>query len=186
MNTYVVYSHHRITDWGVFYIGQGKDRRRAYSKGNRNKHWNNTVSKHGYFVIIRANGLSKQEANELEISLISQYGRSDKGEGCLSNQTDGGEGSLRITDSQKDAIRLSNSSRPISDITREKISASLSGKKLSNETKSLMSQVRKGKKQSALHRARLTLANKLRFNKITEQEYNDSIDALVDSRVSNI
>jgi len=175
MNTYIVYTHHRLDSWQVFYVGQGKKHKRAYDKGNRNKHWHNTVSKHGYFVVLRAEGLSKIEANTLEIALINQYGRADKKEGRLVNQTDGGEGSLRITDSQRDAIRLSNSNRVVTDDTRSKISKSLTGKTLAEETKEKMSKTRKGVKHSEEHKRKLALANKLRFNKITLQEYYEQL-----------
>jgi formyltetrahydrofolate synthetase len=170
---YVVYSHHRLTDWGTFYIGQGKNRKRAYSKSNRNKHWINTVNKYGYFIIVRATNLTKEQANQLEISLIKQYGRKDKQEGRLVNQTDGGEGNTRLTNSQKKAIQKSNSTRKVTEETKRKISESLKGKCLSEETKNKMSMLRKGICHSEEHKYKLALANKLRFNKITLQEYNE-------------
>ena len=57
--------------------------------------------------------LSEDEAFDLEIKLIAEYGRKDLGTGCLLNFTDGGEG-------------LSNPSKE----TREKISQANIGKKL--------------------------------------------------------
>jgi hypothetical protein len=175
MNTYVVYSHHRFDNWDTFYIGQGKNIKRAFDRGNRNKHWLNTVNKYGYFVVVRYLCLTKEEANYLEVQLIEQYGRSDKAEGKLVNQTDGGEGSLRITDSQRKAICNSNKTRVITNETKDKIRKSLKGKKLPDEVKNKMSNTRKGVKHSEEHKRRLCLANKLRFNKITLQEYNEQL-----------
>lgn len=167
-------------------MGQGKSIKRAYDKGNRNKHWRNIVAKHGYFVVVRISGLSKEEADKEEISLIAQYGRFDKGEGCLTNQTDGGEGSLRLTDSQKEAIRLSNATRRLSEGTIAKMAAAQRGKTASKETKDRQSRKRKGVPHSDQHRYRLALANKLRFNKITLQEYTDAINTMVHGRILDI
>jgi hypothetical protein len=93
----------------VFYIGIGKDLKRAYNKHSRTKWWKKVVNKYGYEVQILKSGLSKEEACELEIILISWYGRKDLEQGLLINMTDGGEGTLnkslevrkKISDGQK-------------------------------------------------------------------------------------
>lgn len=103
--SFYIYKHSRKNNNQVFYIGLGKIRRRsinvetvshkyerAYSKLNRNSYWHNIINKHNYEVEIIAENLSKEEACELEIFLISSYGRRDLGTGTLVNMTDGGEG----------------------------------------------------------------------------------------------
>lgn len=41
----ILYRHVRPDKDEVFYIGIGKNEKRAYSKVNRNKYWHNIVSK---------------------------------------------------------------------------------------------------------------------------------------------
>ena len=62
-----------------FYVGKGCRRNRAY----RNKD-------EGIDVEIYKNNLTETEAFDLEKVLIAEYGRLDKGEGTLTNLTDGG------------------------------------------------------------------------------------------------
>lgn len=88
---YYVYKHSKASNWEVFYIGKGHGKR-AWRKVDRSDWWHKTVSKHGLKVEIIQDNLSETEAFNLEIMLIKQYGRRDKGEGGLINQTDGGEG----------------------------------------------------------------------------------------------
>lgn len=81
----------------VFYIGIGT-LKRAYSDKGRNKFWRRTVDKYGYEVQILKSNLTWEEATELEIALISFYGRRDLGLGNLVNLTDGGEGVINPSD----------------------------------------------------------------------------------------
>jgi len=76
----------------VFYIGIGSSKKRAYSKSCRNKHWIHTVNKYGYEVQILTNNIDIEFAREIEVNLISYYGRMDLKKGTLVNKTDGGEG----------------------------------------------------------------------------------------------
>jgi len=107
-NTYYVYRHRRLDDFSIFYVGMSEVYeidsyansekvyyRRAYVKGGKKNYWNNIVNKHGYQVEIVAENLTKEEACELEMFLIKEYGRADLKEGRLVNNTDGGEGSVR-------------------------------------------------------------------------------------------
>ena len=89
-NEYYVYEH-ATEDGDVYYIGKGKGNR-AWSKEGRNDFWRKKALKHGMAVSIVEDGLTEQEAFDLEVSLISHYGRRDNGTGCLVNLTDGGEG----------------------------------------------------------------------------------------------
>lgn len=88
---YSVYRH--LKPCGeVFYIGIASTDKRPFEKIGRNKFWKKLVNKHpNYEVQILTTELTKEEACELEIILISWYGRRDLGEGSLVNLTDGGE-----------------------------------------------------------------------------------------------
>ena len=85
----IVYRHRRLDTNKIFYIGIGKEEKRAYQKYGRNKYWKNIVSKTNYDVEIIAKNLDWKNACELEIFLINEYGIKN-----LSNITLGGEGNL--------------------------------------------------------------------------------------------
>ena len=90
----IVYRHRRLDTNEIFYIGIGKEEKRAFSKYKRNVHWINIVKKAGYQVEIISRDLTWEDACELEIFLIKLYGRKDLGLGNLVNMTDGGDGCL--------------------------------------------------------------------------------------------
>lgn len=117
-----VYRHRRKSDLQPFYIGISKFKKRAYeaSIGRRSTYWLNTANKHGVEVEIIAKDLSFEEAKELEIFLIQEYGRLNIGTGCLVNLTDGGEGLLNVKHT-KDSI--------------EKMSIKASARRYSTEAK---------------------------------------------------
>lgn len=135
----IVYRHRRLDTYEVFYVGIGKTERRSYSKCNRNKYWKNIVNKVGYVVEILTEVETWEEACELEMLLISEYGRKDLGLGNLVNMTDGGDGRLGIKCSKE---------------TRSKMSENLKGNKRtlgykhSEETKKKMSKIHKGNKHN--------------------------------------
>ena len=114
----VVYRHRRLDNNSIFYIGIGKEKNRAYQLRSRNCLWKNIVSKTDYKIEIIAENINYDEAKELEIFLISLYGRKDLNSGALSNMTAGGDGNTNMS------IDVKN-----------KISASLIGLKQSEETK---------------------------------------------------
>ena len=94
----------------VFYIGIGVSKKRAYSKYGRNKHWINTVNKYGYEVQVLSQNIDYEFAKEIEVNLISYYGRKDLNKGTLVNMTDGGEGTTNINleEKLKKKIRLTD------------------------------------------------------------------------------
>jgi len=98
----VVYRHRRLDTNDVFYIGIG-DNKRAHNKSARSVYWKNIVKKHGYSVEILATDLSREDACELEILLIQEYGRKDLGLGKLINMTNGGDGNLNPSEEWKKA-----------------------------------------------------------------------------------
>lgn len=85
----IVYRHRRLDTNKVFYIGIGKEEKRAYRKDGRNNYWNNIINKTDYNIEIIAKDIDWEIACELEIFLISEYGIKN-----LSNITLGGEGNL--------------------------------------------------------------------------------------------
>lgn len=90
----VVYRHIKKDNLQPFYIGIGKEEKRAYNfhKNKRSKFWNRVYNKYGCIVEILAEDISWEDACELEMFLISEYGRIDNKTGVLVNMTDGGEG----------------------------------------------------------------------------------------------
>ena len=116
----VVYRHRRLDTFEVFYIGIGKTEKRAYSKKSRNKWWKNIILKTEYSVEIIIEDISWKEAQEVEVLLISEYGRRDLGLGNLVNLTNGGEGTQGII---------------VSDKTKQNMSTSATGRKHSEESK---------------------------------------------------
>lgn len=113
--------------------------------------------------------LEEQIAHATEKTFISLYGRRDTKTGCLTNETDGGEGLSGHKHSQatKDKIRkshtgmkagenvlkaLDRSNRPHSEATRNKISKSGIGRKHTLETLKKISEGNKGKIISEEHK----------------------------------
>lgn len=102
---------------------------RAYLKVSRNVLWKNILNKTGYIVEILVDDIPHEDAKELEIFLISLYGRRDLGLGNLVNMTDGGEGSF---------------GRECKQESKDKIAAGNRGKVYSEETRKKWSELRKG------------------------------------------
>lgn len=108
-----VYRHRRLDTNEIFYVGKGtkKDRKyflkyeteyeRAFSHKNRNHWWTNIINKTNFQVEILLDNLFNNEAEELEILLISEYKRKDCCGGTLVNMTDGGEGVKNINDNAR-------------------------------------------------------------------------------------
>lgn len=150
----IVYRHRRNDSNQVFYIGIGKEEKRAYSNKSRNTHWKGIVNKHGYSVEIIANDLSWEEACELEIFLISEYGRNDLGLGPLVNMTDGGEGIINQVISDETRLKISECKKGVkrSDEVKQRISElsklkkNFLGKTHSDETKQKIAEKSKGRK----------------------------------------
>ena len=103
-----VYKHIRLDSEEIFYIGIATRKDRATSKSKRNKHWNNIVNLHGYRVEYIKKGITLDEAKELEIQLIAEYGRESNG-GILTNITPGGDGRFECNPSIETRKLLSES-----------------------------------------------------------------------------
>lgn len=154
----VVYVHRKKTDGTVFYVGMGHVKR-AYSL-QRGKLWWKVANKHGYTVEIVAQGLTSDEAWDLEIELIKRYGRIDIGTGCLVNHTKGGNSIEEIPNSS-----LKKKKRKLKKVERtkewsDKISAAMRGKKKTEEHKMKISERMKGKRISDATKEKMRLSNK--------------------------
>jgi len=144
----IVYQHRRVGTNEIFYVGIGKNRERAFSHKNRNKHWYSVVRKEGYQVDILIEGTDWLSACEVERGLIKAYGRRDLGLGTLVNMTDGGEGAINPSEETKEKIGNANRGRVFTVEEIEKRKKSRSGYRPSEETKQKMSRSRIGFKHS--------------------------------------
>lgn len=118
---FYVYRHRRADNNKIFYVGKGKynsnpryknqNYQRAYDKVLRSDFWKNIIKKTDYTVEIVAENLCEEEAFELEILLISEYGRRCSKKGFLCNLTDGGDGAsgYKFTPEQKENLSVSKS-----------------------------------------------------------------------------
>lgn len=104
-STNVVYRHIRKDNNKVFYIGIGK-LPRAYSKHGRSNFWKRITNKTDYNIEIIADNLLWEDACDLEMLLISEYGRINNNTGVLCNLTDGGEGTLNVKISEETRNKL--------------------------------------------------------------------------------
>lgn len=170
---FYVYAHYKADDPNglPFYIGKGKDSRDSSHK--RNQYWKNIVSRHGFVSKRLYENLTEQEAWDIEVALINQYGRLVEGTGCLCNFSTGGEGASGVVHSEETKKKWSDAKkgktweeiygveqaqqlrekrkqvkRQQTPETRKKISEAQKGKKgkpHSEETKLKMSATRTGK-----------------------------------------
>lgn len=122
--------------------------------------------------------ISESDAHQLEVQLITQYGRKDLGTGILHNRTNGGEGisnpststrekmaeakrnespetRLKRTIAAKNRIRV-----PLSEETKRRISEANTGKKRTDEAKEKQSAAKKGKPLSNEHKQKISSASK--------------------------
>jgi hypothetical protein len=105
----VVYKHIRLDTNETFYIGIGKQKRRAYSNSKRSQYWHNIVNKVGYKVELLHEDVNWDEACKIEQELIMFYGRQDLGLGSLINMTDGGDGRYGSKASETTRKKMSES-----------------------------------------------------------------------------
>ena len=165
----IVYRHRRLDTFEVFYIGIGKTEKRAYSKKNRNKWWKNIILKTEYSVEIIIEDVSWKEAQEVEVLLISEYGRRDLGLGNLVNLTNGGEGTqgIIVSDKTKQNMSISATGRKHSEESKEK--NRIASSNVSEETKLKRYLKNKGKKRTFEQAKRISDA---KTDKITKNSIN--------------
>lgn len=107
---YTIYRHITLDTNKTFYIGIG-NKERPYNKWRRNKFWKSIVKKHGLEIQVLKSDLTWEDACELEINLISFYGRRDLGKGYLTNLTDGGDGTSNKAHSEETRRKMSESGK---------------------------------------------------------------------------
>lgn len=148
----VVYRHRDNLN-NIFYVGIGKKESRAFDYRGRSDFWKRHSKKYGVNTEIVAEDISYENAKELEILLISEYGRRNLGQGMLVNMTDGGDGTLGFNHSEETKIKMSKSQKggtswskglKFSKEHKNKISKGNKGKKRSKEQIKEMSKVMKG------------------------------------------
>jgi len=91
-----LYLHRRKDTKEVFYVGISNNSNGEYLRTSdhhgRSNFWHSVVKKYGYTKEIYKDGMTWDEACQLEVKLIAKYGRRDLGKGKLVNLSDGGEG----------------------------------------------------------------------------------------------
>lgn len=162
MNNTYVYTHTRLDNNEIFYIGIGKTKNYNRSKIiKRSKFWTNITNKTEYKIEIIYDNLSWEDASLLEIFLIKLYGRKDLNEGSLVNLTNGGDGGNGVIQSKetihKRVLKLKGQKR--SEEVKKQLSILATGRKHSEETKLKISNLQKGKicsKETIEKRTKLT------------------------------
>lgn len=161
-----VYFHIKDGEDKPFYVGIGKKKnyKRAFVTSGRNRIWNNIHAKYGCYSSVIYDNLSQREACEIEVNLISFYGRIDLKTGVLSNLTNGGEGNCGVVFSKEriEKIRISQlgkkhrldtiekfKQRKQTQETKDKIRASKTGIKATDETRAKMRMASMGKNNPA-------------------------------------
>ncbi len=143
------------------YVGKGKKGRYLdhwnkiiNGKSIRNKSFNSRLKRlfelNEEPIIKKIDCDSEEHAFELEEFLITEIGRLDLGNGSLSNLTNGGEGRAGsiISESHREAVRISNSTREVSDLVKNNFCKWNIGNHHSEEMKQQLSNSNKGKKRT--------------------------------------
>lgn len=166
-----VYQHLKKDTKEVFYIGIGSDKyyKRSKSKRNRSTFWKSIVEKHGFIVEILFDNISRNEACNKEIELISKYGRRDLNNGILCNMTMGGDGFAQKSKESIERLKLRMIGNSYS-----------KGNVMSENHKKIISQINKGKIFSENHKLKISIAN---INKVVSEETKAKISLANKGRV---
>jgi hypothetical protein len=169
LGDYYVYAHTK-PDGTVFYIGKGH-KKRAWSAHNRNRYWKSIVAKHGYEVVILAEGFAQKAAIEEEALLIAHFRRF----GFLANILDRGD--IAPSSNPEVAARIGRALRGIkrseetkqkmrervfSAATRQKLSEAAQVRVVSDETRRRISDAGRGRTHSQQTRQKMRQAAMVR------------------------
>lgn len=165
-----VYAYLRQHDHTPYYIGKGSRHDRAFAK-----HTCELPAFDDLAVCLRS-GLTKEEAEKWEKFYIARYGRNDMGAGILRNQTDGGEGSWGVIQSNETRAKRSQSltGRTQTQAEREAHSVSMRGRTLSEEHKHKVGLASRGRKHTPEARAKMS-AKARAYNKTEEHKANQAL-----------
>lgn len=120
MKKYYVYQHIREDKNEIFYIGIGTKSKqdlkcntysRAYSKHIDNNIWLKIVAKTNWKFEILFESDNRKEVEQMEIKLITKYGRKCDKTGCLSNLTLGGESNLGYKHTEEAIAKISEKAK---------------------------------------------------------------------------
>jgi hypothetical protein len=166
-----------------YYVGRGT-RARAWNKKHTVKLPTNSND-----IIIIADGLTREQADQIEILHIAIHGRLDNGTGILRNRTDGGGGAKGFKHSLEECLRIgersknrkaseetrarigrANTNRVVSDETREKHRIASTGRKHSEEAINKMKEKRKLQTVSDETRQKMRESAKKRPKRVVSEE----------------
>lgn len=178
MKNYTVYKH--TAPNGKVYIGiTSKTPSKRWDNGNGYKDcalmWR-AISKYGWDKFaheVIAEGLSKQDAEAMEIQLIKHYRSSEREFGY--NLESGGRACHTASDETRRKMSEAHRGHPTSEETRQKISRALTGRKLSDEQVEKVrayAATRKGVPLPATTRAKISQALK---GRVRSEEYRQHI-----------
>lgn len=190
-----MYKH--ISPNNKVYIGiTSRNPKLRWNNGNgyrSNTYFWNSIKKYGWDNFeheIIAEHLTKEEACDLEKSLIKEYNSTNRINGF--NISIGGEypnsgGTHIVSEEQKLKMRKLYLGRKISDKQKLKISKTLTGRKFSDETRKKLSELRIGKKHS--DETKQKMSNKKKNRKWTENQrksLHDHLDELHSKHLSKL
>lgn len=159
--SYYVYFHCKPATGEIFYVGKGKDGR-AWRETYRNPYWMAVRRKYGLEVKIIHQGLTTEEACELEIKEIERIGLEN-----LCNLTKGGDGMYGYTPSEETRLKWSiqRRGRLHTQESRQKMSIFRKGRPKSREHVKNQAESMRGRSFTEEHRRKLSESlKKVNFN----------------------
>lgn len=158
INIYFLYFHLNPTTNEIFYVGISSNQQRPNNFNERNPIWKRYVKKYGKPIVeIIHSNLTKEEACELEIKYIKQYGRKNVDvNGKLVNISEGGESGSKGYKQSPEQVkeRVDNIiGTKRSKETKQKQREAKLGTKQSIETRIKRGDARKGKKYPKISEA---------------------------------
>jgi hypothetical protein len=180
MGEYYVYAHINPITKKFFYIGKGKCNR-INSLNGRNKHWQNVANKYGFAGIKLADGLTEDQAFEIEIEYIKKHDLQING-GVLVNMTYGGQGMSGHKPTQETISKVSKAKLGNGNPNYGKKTWNY-GIARTEEEKKKMSDAKRGVKQSTEQKAKSISA--LNKAKIERQKSCYKVQCILTGRLWN-